>query len=148
MELFNVGLGELILIAIIALLVFGPERLPELARTAGRLLGQLRRGAEEVQRALHEETAPLRQPFDESRRDLQSLSQPLDEARQELAALTSQLNAVKQEIREAQASLKPTLLPPPTAPDESGSRPNGDVPPPRPYKPVSGSEVSHDNDAG
>jgi sec-independent protein translocase protein TatB len=39
---FNVGLGELAAIILVCLLVFGPERLPEMARQTGRLLGQLR----------------------------------------------------------------------------------------------------------
>jgi len=39
---FNVGLGEIFIIVVVCLVVFGPERLPEMARQAGRLLGQLR----------------------------------------------------------------------------------------------------------
>ena len=40
--MFNVGLGEIFIIVVVCLVVFGPERLPEMARQAGRLLGQLR----------------------------------------------------------------------------------------------------------
>lgn len=36
------GLQEWLIIAVLALVVFGPDRLPELARTAGRMLGKLR----------------------------------------------------------------------------------------------------------
>ena len=39
--MFNVGLGELAAIILVCLLVFGPQRLPEMARQTGRLLGQL-----------------------------------------------------------------------------------------------------------
>jgi sec-independent protein translocase protein TatB len=38
--MFNVGIGEIFAILVVCLLLFGPERLPELARQAGRLLGQ------------------------------------------------------------------------------------------------------------
>ncbi len=40
--MFNVGIGEIIVIVIVCLVVFGPERVPEMARQAGRLLGKLR----------------------------------------------------------------------------------------------------------
>ncbi len=41
--MFDVGLLELMLVGIVALLVVGPERLPKLARTAGMWLGRGRR---------------------------------------------------------------------------------------------------------
>lgn len=41
--MFDIGFLELVLIAIIALLVLGPERLPVAARTAGRWMGNARR---------------------------------------------------------------------------------------------------------
>ncbi|HOP17926.1 MAG TPA: Sec-independent protein translocase protein TatB, partial [Gammaproteobacteria bacterium] len=41
--MFDVGFFELVLIAVVALLVVGPERLPKLARTAGMWLGRGRR---------------------------------------------------------------------------------------------------------
>jgi sec-independent protein translocase protein TatB len=39
---FNVGLGEIVIIVLVTLLLFGPERLPQMARQAGRWLGRLR----------------------------------------------------------------------------------------------------------
>jgi sec-independent protein translocase protein TatB len=39
---FNVGLGEIVAIVLVTLLLFGPERLPEMARQIGRFLGRLR----------------------------------------------------------------------------------------------------------
>lgn len=41
--MFDIGFLELIIVAIIALLVLGPERLPHAARTAGRWVGRIRR---------------------------------------------------------------------------------------------------------
>jgi sec-independent protein translocase protein TatB len=40
---FNVGGGELIVIALIALIVLGPQRLPEAARQVGKVMGDLRK---------------------------------------------------------------------------------------------------------
>ena len=40
--MFNIGLGEIVAIVLVTMLLFGPEKLPEMARQAGRLLGRLR----------------------------------------------------------------------------------------------------------
>jgi mttA/Hcf106 family protein len=39
--MFNVGVGEVFVILLVCLVVFGPERFPEMTRQAGRLIGQL-----------------------------------------------------------------------------------------------------------
>jgi sec-independent protein translocase protein TatB len=39
---FNIGVGELLLLAVLGLLVFGPDRLPEAVRRGSALLAQLR----------------------------------------------------------------------------------------------------------
>jgi sec-independent protein translocase protein TatB len=41
--MFNVGGGEFLVIALIALLVLGPQRLPEAARQVGKVVGEIRR---------------------------------------------------------------------------------------------------------
>ena len=46
--MFDVGFSELIVIAIVALVVIGPERLPKVARTTGHLLGRLQRYVNDV----------------------------------------------------------------------------------------------------
>ena len=56
--MFGIGLPELMVIAIIAVVVFGPERLPEYARQAGRFLRQLRNLAQSAQTQLREELGP------------------------------------------------------------------------------------------
>lgn len=41
--MFNVGGGEILVILLLALIVLGPERLPDAAKKLGRLMGELRR---------------------------------------------------------------------------------------------------------
>jgi len=52
--MFDIGTQELILIFIVALLVFGPNRLPELARTLGRGVRELKSALQGVQRSIEE----------------------------------------------------------------------------------------------
>jgi sec-independent protein translocase protein TatA len=58
---FNVGPTELIVILIIALIVFGPKRLPEIGRTLGRSLQEFRRASndlrQELERGINDEPA-------------------------------------------------------------------------------------------
>ena len=46
--MFGVGPEELMLVALLALLVLGPERLPKVMRDMGRLVGDLRRTSDEL----------------------------------------------------------------------------------------------------
>jgi sec-independent protein translocase protein TatB len=56
--MFGIGPLELVVIAIVAVLVFGPDRLPEFARTAGRLLRQVRQLVNNAQNDLRSELGP------------------------------------------------------------------------------------------
>lgn len=56
--MFGVGLSELAVIAFIAVLVAGPERLPDLAKQAGQLLRQLRNLANSARDELRTELGP------------------------------------------------------------------------------------------
>ena len=49
--MFSFGFGEILIIGVVLLLFVGPDRLPQLMRTAGRAYGQLRRAADEMRRA-------------------------------------------------------------------------------------------------
>lgn len=52
--MLNIGPQELLVVLLIALLIVGPQRLPELGRTVGRGLRELRRAQDEVRRSLNE----------------------------------------------------------------------------------------------
>jgi sec-independent protein translocase protein TatB len=56
--MFGVGLPELAVIAFVAVLVFGPEKLPEFARQAGRMARKLREFANEARDELRSELGP------------------------------------------------------------------------------------------
>jgi sec-independent protein translocase protein TatB len=56
--MFGVGLPELAVIAFVAVLVFGPDKLPDFARQAGRMARQLRQFAHNARDELREELGP------------------------------------------------------------------------------------------
>lgn len=53
----SLGVPEIIFIVVIALLIFGPRRLPELGRTVGKGLAEFRRASNEVKRTINAELA-------------------------------------------------------------------------------------------
>jgi TatA/E family protein of Tat protein translocase len=66
--MFNIGLPELLIIVAIALIVFGPNKLPELAKAFGRAMREFRKATEEVKESFEAET-----------RDLEEIKQTLSE---------------------------------------------------------------------
>ena len=53
--MFDIGFSEMIVIAVIALVVLGPEKLPRVARTAGHLLGRMQRYVNDVKADINRE---------------------------------------------------------------------------------------------
>lgn len=51
----SLGFPELILIFIVALIVFGPRRLPEIGKTLGKALGEFRKATDELKNTLERE---------------------------------------------------------------------------------------------
>ncbi|HMM55819.1 MAG TPA: Sec-independent protein translocase protein TatB [Candidatus Desulfobacillus sp.] len=89
--MFDIGFSELLVIALVALVVIGPERLPRVARTAGHLLGRLQRYVSDVKADINreiqlEDLKKMQQEVEESARSLQ------DGVTQELSSMESALN--------------------------------------------------------
>ena len=67
--MFNIGLPELLIILAIALIVFGPNKLPELARAFGRAMREFRKATEEVKESFVAETKDLEEVKDALTKD-------------------------------------------------------------------------------
>lgn len=60
MTMFGIGFPELIIIMVVALLVVGPSKLPELAKSLGKTFQEFRRMADDVKESFEEEIADNR----------------------------------------------------------------------------------------
>jgi Tat protein translocase TatB subunit len=63
--MFGIGLPELIIIMIVALIVVGPSKLPELAKSIGKAFSEFRRMADDVKETLEEEIIKENTPKEE-----------------------------------------------------------------------------------
>ena len=118
--MFDIAFSEVMIIAVIALIVIGPERLPRVARTLGHLFGRMQRYVNEVKADIQrevelDELRKLKQSVEESARSIEaSVTQEIDSARQELNAASNEVRSVEALIRDQ------------PAPDRSGEQ-QGDV---------------------
>ncbi len=108
--MFGIGFGELVVIAFLAVLVFGPDKLPELARQAGRIARELRRFATNARDELRTELGP-----DYADLELRDLD-PRTLVRKHIAEAMAELDELEDAIRNAGED-------PPAAPLGVGERP-------------------------
>lgn len=102
--MFDIGFPELLLVSVVALLVVGPDRLPETIRTLALWIGRLRRsfanirqeieneiGADEIRAQLYNES--IMQDIKQSRETLQEVKNDVVEAFEQVNASVSDLNS-------------------------------------------------------
>jgi sec-independent protein translocase protein TatB len=112
---FDIGFSEIMVIAVVALIVIGPERLPKVARTLGHLFGRMQRYVNDVKADISREME-----LDELRK-LQTSMQ--DAARSFEQSVNREVNAAETELQKIAQEANPTspelLTPtpqPPSAP--------------------------------
>lgn len=93
--MFDVGFSEVLVIAIVALIVIGPERLPKVARTLGHLFGRMQRYVAEVKADIDremqmDELKKLQSTMQETARNLeQSVNQEVHEVESHAQAVAA-----------------------------------------------------------
>ena len=92
--MFDIGFTELLLVALVALVVLGPERLPGAVRTAGLWIGRIKRSFNSIKAEVEREIGA-----DEIRRQLHN---------EHILELEREMNAMKQDILAPGATAEPT----------------------------------------
>jgi sec-independent protein translocase protein TatB len=116
--MFDIGFSEIVVIAVVALIVIGPERLPKTARMLGHLFGRLQRYVNEVKADINREME-----LDELRRLRQEVKGAASEFERSVQSVASDFHSsvrnVEQQLNEGASANPPTqsatpnpLLPP------------------------------------
>ena len=116
--MFDIGFSEIVVIAVVALIVIGPERLPKTARTLGHLFGRLQRYVNDVKADINREIE-----LDE----LRKLQKEVQTAASELkTSVESAAHGVESTVRDAERDLNAGAFEdaPATRPAEVAALPN------------------------
>src|SRR5213080_802188 len=120
--MFDVGFSEIVVIAVVALIVIGPERLPRTARMLGHLFGRLQRYVNDVKADINREME-----LDELRRLQREVQGAAREFEQTVTTAASDVATgvrnVERELNEAGAGSAPAIPAPGTAADGASSEP-------------------------
>jgi len=87
--MFNIGTPELVVIIVIALIFLGPQQLPELAKSLGKFMREVKKATNEVNRTIQREANELhelhRETVDEVKKnlDIKAIAEDLSVANQE-----------------------------------------------------------------
>ena len=137
--MFDVGFSEMLVIAIVALVVIGPERLPKVARTAGVLFGRLQRYVAQVKADINREMemadlGKVKTEFEEAARSLKSdIEAQAAEAERGLRDVHASVDRELQGAQKAaQTAPAPQLAEPPSPQLELGIEEPSAAPPPGP----------------
>ncbi len=100
MNFAGVGPAELLFILIIALLVFGPKRLPEVARDLGRTIGKWRQALTEIQSVTDVSPDQLLAPTTKEKELQDSVQKVVRRSDQEEAPLREEATPVEEKVEE------------------------------------------------
>jgi Tat protein translocase TatB subunit len=117
--MFNMGIQELLVILVIALIVVGPNKLPDLAKALGRGLGELRRATSEIKETLEQDETvkELKNDFETAQRGV-----TLDN----LESFTAALSVAAEAATTAAPATAPADSRPLPAETEGGAAKGGD----------------------
>ncbi|MGQ9553555.1 MAG: Sec-independent protein translocase subunit TatA/TatB [Anaerolineae bacterium] len=109
MNFFNIGAGELFLVLILIIMVFGPQRLPEFARRVGKAVRDLRNFAQNIDPELLEDFREITRDLQSVRDEVQTLRSDLGDIQRDIAGTAKEMSDSVAEavegVREAATSV-------------------------------------------
>ncbi len=94
MNFLGIGPGELLLILILAFIIFGPKRLPEIGRTLGKTMRELRNASQDL-------TSQFREELEAASEELEMLKEAASEELEAVTgAVSEELEAVSESMSE------------------------------------------------
>jgi TatA/E family protein of Tat protein translocase len=76
--MWNLGFPEIVIIFIVALVIFGPRKLPELGRSLGRGLSEFKRASNELKRTWEDEVEAVKHEVDLEDQELKKIQTDLE----------------------------------------------------------------------
>jgi TatA/E family protein of Tat protein translocase len=114
-DILGIGPLELVLILVVALLVFGPDKLPEIGAKMGKGVRELRQLSREISQGVNTITEPideLRKPFDDASQVVKQVSDTADALRNPGRALQTAITRQVTTSGEPSAQTENTIAPP------------------------------------
>ena len=69
---FNISGGEIFIILLIVFLIFGPSKIPEVARSLGRMMNEVKKASSDISREFRKETTAIERDFSKTASDVKS----------------------------------------------------------------------------
>ena len=99
--MFNFGVMEVMVIAVVGLVIIGPERLPKVARTLGHIFGRMQRYVSDVKSDISKEM---------QLEELKALQKSMKETAEEIQdSVSQQVNFIESEVQDVDKSVQKTV---------------------------------------
>jgi len=79
---FDISTGEVFIILLVLFLIFGPQKMPEIARKIGKVINQMKHATSELSREFNEESKEIRKTLDD---ETKSIRKSFDDTKKDFA---------------------------------------------------------------